>query len=183
MWLSWHCLGVALYLYLFYYLPFSHWSVGASFVTQAIYTSSFWWSATLLTLSKPFHWWLFSVLLIWSVLSTLWEWRNSMQSSYVLSPLYALDYSLSFRPSSAALLCVTKSTRHYRRPRSCYHCTLLSGHDVIFLCIVRWLHVPPDLVSIIAKKLSTYCMYNWNSFYLSNLGKVRLPPTTKKTLF
>lgn len=157
-------------------------SVVASFVPQAIYTSSFCWSATLLTLSKAFHWWLLSVLLIWSELSALCEWRNSMQSSYVLSPLYALDYSLSFRPSSAALLCVTKASRSFISPWFCFHCTLLSGHDVIFLYIVRWLHVLPDLVAVIAKKyLLTVCSIGIAC--LSNLGKVGLPPTTEKTLF
>lgn len=83
------CLALSSLLSLTIYL-FPCWPVVASFVTPAIYTSSFSWSVTLLTPSKPLHWWLFSVLLISSVHSVLCHWRNSMQSSCVLSPQYVL---------------------------------------------------------------------------------------------
>lgn len=90
--------------------------------------------------------------------SIMWVEKLNAKLICLESYIYALDYSPSFRPSSAELLCVTKVSHSFIRPWFCFHCTLLSGHDVIFLYIVRWLHVLPDLVAVIAKKyLLTVC--------------------------
>lgn len=94
-----------------------------------------------------------------------------MQSSYVLSPLSALDYSLSFRPSSAALLCATEAPHSYKAM------ILLSLHIVVR----AWCHISVycEMIACAAwpscyycQEVSTYCMFSWNSFCLSKLGKV-----------